>query len=158
MAESADRRMYVIHHHRQGRLEHWDFMFEVPGEELLRTFQLYLEPLEEVVQGGISMRETSPHRRKYLVFEGEISGGRGSVSIWDSGGMVMLAHSEKMIRFRLESAKGREHSEWVMHLQGGGDWKLRGAGEWPVRVHAIHIPPATEPADPLNRRVFKSGL
>jgi hypothetical protein len=158
MGESADRRMYVIQHHRQGRLEHWDLMFEVPGEELLRTFQIYLEPTPEIVRRGIPMRESAPHRRKYLVYEGEISGGRGSVKIWDSGGMVMLSATDKMLRFRLESARDRHHPEWVMHAQGGGDWKLTGAGEWPVEVNLLHLPSIPAPVDPLKRRVFREGL
>jgi len=167
MSNLSERRMYAILHHQQGRLEHWDLVFEMPGEELLRTFQLFAAPEAEAARRGIPCRETAPHRRRYLVFEGEISGGRGQVKQWDSGTLVVLAESPKLIRMQLESSqkKGafanearRVYPEWVMHAQGGGDWKLRAAAELPVAVDPIHMPHVHPPVDPLRRRVFRDGV
>ena len=72
------RRFAVLEHHWDG--VHWDFLVEDgPG---LRTWAV-----EAPIVAGVDLpaRALPAHRRIYLEYEGEISGGRGTVRRWDSG-------------------------------------------------------------------------
>jgi hypothetical protein len=63
-----------------GRPTHWDFMLESGG--VLRTWALAEPP---VVGRVIEAEQLPDHRLAYLDYEGEVSGGRGSVTRWDYG-------------------------------------------------------------------------
>src|SRR5947207_3846041 len=67
------------------RPAHWDFMLECDG--VLRTWAL-----AEVPSPGceIAAEELADHRLAYLEYEGEMSGGRGTVSRWDEGRYEIL--------------------------------------------------------------------
>jgi len=67
----------VILRHSVNGGEHFDLMLEVEVQDKLRTLQLAQWPLEPGV--SCAAREIGPHRRAYLDYEGEISGGRGHV-------------------------------------------------------------------------------
>lgn len=62
------------------RPSHWDFMLECGG--VLRTWALPQLPNAFEPQIVESLPD---HRLAYLEYEGEVSGGRGSVSRWDAG-------------------------------------------------------------------------
>src|SRR5262245_20038729 len=76
-------RFVILHHETppsSARPAHWDFMLECGG--VLRTWALAEPPSpgrESVTE------ELAHHRRAYLDYEGEVSGGRGTVSRWDEG-------------------------------------------------------------------------
>lgn len=74
---------YAILAHTVDGATHFDLLLEQPGVERLRTLQLERWPLKS----GESCRclELAPHRRVYLTYEGEISGGRGTVRRVESG-------------------------------------------------------------------------
>ena len=57
------------------RGRHWDLLVEVPGCERLPTWRLERNPLVDA--GEISAQRIGDHRRRYLEYEGEISGGAG---------------------------------------------------------------------------------
>src|SRR5262249_16221435 len=59
---------------------HWDFLLE--AGEALRAWRLDGE-LE--IGGGASAMALPDHRLIYLDYEGPVSGGRGTVTRWDSG-------------------------------------------------------------------------
>lgn len=66
----------ILEHSVNGSV-HFDLMLEVAGQELLRTFQLARWPL--AVGEACVCAQLADHRRAYLDYEGEVSGGRGSV-------------------------------------------------------------------------------
>jgi hypothetical protein len=68
---------YVVLKHVLTHETHFDLMLEVEGQELLRTLQLKAWPLAP--GESCAAAEIAPHRRVYLEYEGEISGGRGHV-------------------------------------------------------------------------------
>jgi hypothetical protein len=68
---------YVILAHTVNGETHFDLMLEVAGQEGLRTYQLSRWPLE--VGESCDCNQLNDHRRVYLDYEGEISGGRGVV-------------------------------------------------------------------------------
>lgn len=78
--------------HDSPRGLHYDLLLETAT--LLVTFALEHEPLP----GTTGKAEPLPdHRRVYLEYEGPISGGRGTVSEWDSGTYLVMRRSERML-------------------------------------------------------------
>lgn len=75
-------RFVILEHSVNGGV-HFDLMLEVAGQELLRTFQLARWPL--AVGETCACVQLADHRRAYLEYQGEISGGRGSVRRVDTG-------------------------------------------------------------------------
>jgi hypothetical protein len=70
---------FVVLEHDHPML-HWDLMLDMG--ETLRTWRLDRPP-----EPGTELIATplAPHRRIYLDYEGELSGGRGRVQRWDAG-------------------------------------------------------------------------
>ncbi|MEO9592499.1 hypothetical protein [Rhodopirellula bahusiensis] len=60
------------------RGDHFDWMFEVPGDGELWTFATPVIDLEPTEQ--IPMKRLPDHRRRYLDYEGPISNNRGNVT------------------------------------------------------------------------------
>ncbi|MCC7508702.1 MAG: hypothetical protein IT464_04970 [Planctomycetes bacterium] len=94
---------YVILEHTVNGAVHFDLMLEIAGQDLLRTLQLARWPL--AAGESASCSELAPHRRAYLTYEGEVSGGRGSVKrvetgTWSSadGQMVLQASDGRVTR------------------------------------------------------------
>ncbi|MCK6439462.1 MAG: hypothetical protein L6Q71_04600 [Planctomycetes bacterium] len=115
---------YVIQCHTWQGMDHFDFMFEWPGSDMLRTFQLPEPPERVCVETGIACREIAPHRRDYLEYEGEVSRDRGSVAIWDKGLLRLARDTGKQLEIELHSNQGREHPPWLFHFTGGSGWFL----------------------------------
>lgn len=62
---------------------HWDLLIELPDRERLATWRLAANPLTSPDE--IDAARIADHRRVYLEYEGEISGGRGRVRRLDRG-------------------------------------------------------------------------
>ncbi|MFO0916183.1 MAG: DNA polymerase ligase N-terminal domain-containing protein [Pirellulales bacterium] len=77
---------FVIHYHQlppdSPRPSHWDLMFELHGQ--LATWALERPPTEAHPE-TINARRLDDHRLAYLDYEGPVSGGRGTVTRYDSG-------------------------------------------------------------------------
>jgi hypothetical protein len=88
---------FVIQEHRTSEGTHWDLMLERAGA--LKTWSLESEPPDT---GPFEIRAIQhfDHRLLYLDFEGEISGGRGSVRIHD-GGAFEAEWSGERVRLKL---------------------------------------------------------
>jgi len=103
---------------------HWDFMLEQGGQ--LRTWALTAEPVAGATSVTIPARQLADHRLAYLDYEGEISGGRGSVSRWDSGTFEGVSEDDLEVIVTLSGARLRgtvflarpESSavDWVFHF------------------------------------------
>ncbi len=62
---------------------HWDFLLELPGQELLAAWRLSENPIGRTEP--VPAECIADHRRLYLDYEGPISGGRGFVRRVDRG-------------------------------------------------------------------------
>jgi hypothetical protein len=74
----------VLHHTESGEGDHYDFMLELPGHEKLLTWRI-----------------TPDHRKHYLAYEGEISGGRGVVQRIEAGSADVAEVTPEHIRLTL---------------------------------------------------------
>jgi DNA polymerase Ligase (LigD) len=89
---NVDSRRFVILEHQWDGV-HWDFLVE--DGPSLRTWAID----EPIVDGkDLPARSLPPHRRIYLNYEGEVSGGRGSVRRWDSGVCLVREWSDQLVR------------------------------------------------------------
>jgi len=97
-------RFVILEHYFQG--VHWDFMLE--SGDTLRTWRLESPPAPGQ---SIDATPLADHRRAYLDYEGEISGGRGRVSRWDQGEFEWLVDEPQSIEVRLvgRRASGRAY-------------------------------------------------
>jgi hypothetical protein len=86
-----------------GRGLHWDFMLE--WQEALRTWALAVEP--SVIGGSCYAEQLADHRAAYLDYEGEISGGRGTVSRFDAGDYRLVCDDEQIIVVNLSGGRLR---------------------------------------------------
>ena len=110
-------RFVILEHQFQG--VHWDFMLE--SGESLRTWRLECPP---ETGRSISAKPLADHRRAYLDYEGEITGGRGRVSRWDHGEFAWVADETQSVAVRLVGQRTngraylwcRESGAWTFQL------------------------------------------
>ena len=98
---------FVILAHTVNGETHYDLMLEVAGQEKLRTFQLARWPL--TVGESCDCNQLEDHRRVYLDYEGEISGGRGFVEraaagVW-TGNVMLIPESGEPVTLEISGAK-----------------------------------------------------
>ena len=79
---------------------HWDFIVETPECERLPTWRLAADPLKS--DADVPAERIQDHRRIYLDYEGEISGGRGAVRRVDRGPASVEAIEASTLTVRLE--------------------------------------------------------
>lgn len=146
-------RRFVILEHTLGSGEvHYDLCLEdvlqgeqspadgvgQPADEDLRclvTFQLAAAPGPgRSVEGARSF----DHRRRYLSFEGELSGGRGRVAIWDRGRAEDLVGEPRAERylFRCWGERLQTTFELRAGLAGGDPARLEGRAEPPPALRS----------------------
>jgi hypothetical protein len=119
VAGTDDARMrYVVLHHVQTTGQHWDFMIEQP--DALATWQLAANPLNAAYE-SIPARRIQDHRKHYLKYEGDISGGRGSVTRVAEGTLEIESSSEKLWRFKLA---GTISGRFQLIAVGDPSWRL----------------------------------
>jgi hypothetical protein len=84
-------RFVLLEHQWNG--VHWDLMLE--DGDVLQTWALDAN----VVRGvDVPARSLSAHRRVYLEYEGEVSGGRGSVRRIDEGTYAIIEWTNASVR------------------------------------------------------------
>jgi hypothetical protein len=109
---------YVILHHtgHPSKEDHYDLMLE--RERALKTWVLPSPRLDKA-----EAIQSFDHRPAYLDYQGEVSGGRGTVRRVESGSFEVLIWDSKQIRIRLGSG------ELDMACKGdsgeGAVWSLR---------------------------------
>ncbi len=94
-------RQFVILEHRWDGL-HYDFMVETAPGGPLQTWAVDGEPVAGIERRA---RLLPDHRRAYLTYEGEVSGGRGTVNRWDEGTCEVEEWGPEVVRLVL---KGRQ--------------------------------------------------
>ncbi|MBZ0135596.1 MAG: hypothetical protein K8I27_04390 [Planctomycetes bacterium] len=97
---------FVILAHTVNGETHFDLMLEVAGQEKLRTYQLARWPLE--VGESCDCTQLDDHRRMYLDYEGQISGGRGMVKrvmsgVW-TGDIVLVPTNGHAVELSISGA------------------------------------------------------
>lgn len=97
-----------------GRGLHWDFMLE--SQKVLRTWALAVEPSGDRV--SCFAEQLADHRTAYLDFEGEISGGRGTVLRFDAGDYCLVQDDEQTMIVNLS---GRRLRGTATLIRGGYD-------------------------------------
>lgn len=115
-------RRFVVQHHVLSADHHWDLMLE--GDERLATWQLSVPP-ENCTGGPVAAVRIADHRKVYLDYEGPVSGGRGSVSIVDSGTYRLESHSPEEWSFSMEGRILRGAFRLIRMPDEPGRWELR---------------------------------
>ena len=103
MAMSDSSRYVLLRHETPAgypRPSHWDFMIEVAGA--LRTWALAETPTDGC---DLDAEQLSDHRIAYLELEGEISGGRGTITRTDQGKYTIVRESENELLLELRGEK-----------------------------------------------------
>lgn len=95
-------RRFVILEHDAGAI-HWDFLLDTADDAPLMTWRLAANPL--VGPSPIAATRLPDHRRRYLDYEGPLSGDRGSVRRVEQGAAVLLLISEALVRLRLRGER-----------------------------------------------------
>lgn len=109
-----------------GRESHWDFMLE--AAEALETWALEQEPS---VTSSCLANRLADHRKAYLDYEGEVSGGRGTVARWDAGDYVRLSTDDECVLVKLNGSRLRgivrldrldeAAQRWLFSFEDGAD-------------------------------------
>jgi hypothetical protein len=116
-------RPFVIHFHQSPRGDHFDLM--IAEGKSLATFELGRRPEELAPGESMEVRRLADHRREYLTYEGEISGGRGSCRIVDRGTCVGDCQ-ENVWTFELSGQSGK--ARYRMELAADGKCRLTRLG------------------------------
>jgi len=124
------RRATVVLDHACGDQSHYDWMIEDPaapaGQGRLCTWRVAVAPSDWHAGGTLELTRLGDHRRAYLQYEGELTGGRGSVRRVDEGEVEVVAWSQRhaVVDVNLKHFTGRvklqqvAHSRWTAHIQG----------------------------------------
>ena len=80
--------------------------------DVLQTWRLVQPPQSGV---AIPAEKSFDHRVMYLDYEGPISGGRGSVTRWDSGTFELLIEEENRRVIRVQGKRLQGHVELANH-------------------------------------------
>lgn len=91
--------MFVLLEHTTSEAVHWDFIIEVPGRELLPTWRLLQDPLQNA--GDIPAELIADHPRHFLDYEGPVREGRGSVRRVDRGAATVMSFDSPNLRAEL---------------------------------------------------------
>lgn len=121
-----ERRFVVLEHEWSGT--HWDFNVEIAPGGPLRTWAIDARP-----DSGPTLpaRALPDHRREYLTYEGEISGGRGAVKRWDEGTCLVEVWETDRVRLILNGRQLTGPVELLLSPDGGasgGTGPASGAG------------------------------
>jgi hypothetical protein len=82
---------YVVLRHDGVDEPHFDLLIETTAGGPLRSWRLSSWPLVS----GDQLRSAAPHRTEYLTYEGEVSGGRGTVHRVAAGTVSGLSVRER---------------------------------------------------------------
>lgn len=108
---------FIIHQHSDctAQADHYDFMLE--RSTVLDTWQINLSDLDLLLKGKpISTIQIAGHRKKYLTYEGPVSGNRGKVMRVDSGSYETVEESPTSRIVKLHGNRLRG----VLHIQPAG--------------------------------------
>jgi hypothetical protein len=126
-------RFAVLHHTGwPGRPDHYDLLLQyAEGDDdnsaVLKTFAT---SRDEFSATHVQLKKIADHRRAYLEFQGELSGGRGRVARVDGGDLRIISNPGETwqdVRFALYGEKLR--GNFRLHCANGTDFILESADE-----------------------------
>lgn len=112
------RRFAILEHRWEG--VHWDFLVE--DGPALRTWAIDSPIVEDA---DLPARALPAHRRVYLEYEGEISGGRGVVRRWDEGTCEVVEWGEGRVRLAVRGGQLVGSVELWCTEEEGRPWRFR---------------------------------
>ena len=118
---------FVVQRHSGLGPTHYDLM--LADGDSLATWRLPDAPAGLSPGGSMPAERLAPHRRKYLDYEGPVSGGRGRVDIFDKGSCLRLATDELCWRVALEGKRLRGVFELRRNSADSERWIFSRAGE-----------------------------
>ncbi|MEO1584141.1 MAG: hypothetical protein AAFR96_06165 [Planctomycetota bacterium] len=127
-------RTVLLLHNLPDRSSHVDWLFEIDEacSPRIPTFRLADRPDLPGVRRFEGVR-LADHRRRYLDYQGDIGGGRGSVSRVAAGCVELVSLSERHVEIRLVLDRRRHVWSGVrMREPGGGD--QAGGAPWRFEV------------------------
>ena len=92
-------KQFVVQEHRRGDDVHWDLMLE--GQGTLATYRLPLPP-NEIATVSVVVEKIVDHDLKFLIYEGPVNKGLGTVRIVDRGTFETLVNTERMLQLRMK--------------------------------------------------------
>ncbi|GEM_PF-466274 len=122
--------------------DHFDLMLE--SGEALRTWRLHHVGFESPQPA----RPLKDHRKKYLDYEGEVSGGRGRVQIHDTGVYSIDLWTEKLIQVSLAGSMFKTRLR--LERKQGEDWTLVDATAGLRKLVSSHLRHAELDAAPTS--------
>ena len=117
-ANQTQRFALLEHTTRDG--VHWDLLIQAPGQERLLTWRLAVSPID-AGPDGVPAHRIGDHRALYLDFEGELTGGRGSVRRLDGGMAAWLTGSSGTGDCRMRLAGKRLRGDFEITRLAGGE-------------------------------------
>ena len=91
---------FIIHDHIT-KDRHYDLMIET-GDDLLITWRIMPADLEMLIKGNeVKISRILDHEKYFLDFEGDLSSGKGSVSIYDQGNSRIIKNLTDTFVFEL---------------------------------------------------------
>lgn len=94
--DNVARRFVVLTHDHP--FPHWDLLIE--SGDVCRTWRLLRDPATTPVP----VEAIGDHRLYYLTYEGDVSGGRGTVTRWDAGTLQIVDESAGHLVVRFQGA------------------------------------------------------
>ncbi len=138
-------RFTIARHQGSTEGDHYDLLLE--SGEMLRTWR-FPSPHFENPQAAKQLKD---HRKKYLDYEGEITGGRGNVSIHETGTYEIDVWSDKVVQVALTG--GTIKTRLRLDLRNGEDWTLVDATAGLRKLVANHLRNAELDAAPNEELV-----
>jgi hypothetical protein len=113
---------FTISRHEKPGEPHFDLFLEPARGDALTTFTTAAAPHQAAVGEALPARRIADHRRAYLDFEGEVSGGRGTVRIVEAGTYRVVEDSPEG---RTLEMQGRTFSGvFVLQRAQGEGWTM----------------------------------
>lgn len=114
-------RFVVLYHELPAgvaRPSHWDFMLE--ADDVLFTWALAQPPDSP---GLIPADRIADHAKKWLEYEGLVSGGRGRATRWDRGTFEWITEGETSLTVRLDGDRLAGAVALRQTDSGGWQWE-----------------------------------
>ena len=108
---------FVIQEHTQSDGIHYDLMLEYG--ETLKTWRIPQPP----TMSPQTIEQIQDHRILYLEYEGEISGHRGAVKIWDRGDYQLKQWSLSQIVIHLQG--NQLSGNYLLQQTSDGKWRFQ---------------------------------
>ncbi len=114
------RKFVVQRHQKKGESEHWDLMLEKEG--YLETYRISNSP-EDWKNKPVAAIKIFDHAIKFLMYEGPVNKGKGSVKISDCGTYCLFEKNDlkQEIYFEGNAVKGK----FQLYLIEGNIWELK---------------------------------